>query len=68
MPQIFFMVHMVMNLSLLMITLITKKVSIDGLWGGGGEQILSEDFSWTKISSTTSKICASKNGFTLYFK
>ena len=37
--QIFFMVYMTINLSLLMITLITKKVSIDGL----GQQILSED-------------------------
>ena len=34
------MVYMAMNLSLLMITLITKKVLIDGL----GQQILSEDF------------------------
>ena len=32
MPQILFMVYMAMNLSLLMITLITKKVSIGGLW------------------------------------
>ena len=29
--KFFFMVYMAMNLSLLMITLITKKVSIDGL-------------------------------------
>ena len=34
MPQIFFMVYMAMNLSLLMITLITKKVSIDGFMKG----------------------------------
>ena len=59
------MVYMAMNLSLLMIILITKMVSIDGY---EGQKILSEDFSWTKISSTTSKICAWKNGFTLYFK
>ena len=42
-PQTFFMVYMAMNLSSLMITLITKKVSIDGY---EGQQILSEDFSW----------------------
>ena len=40
-----------MNLSLLMITLITRLAVYEG------QQILSEDFSWTKISSTTSKIC-----------
>ena len=57
------MVYMAMNLSLLMITNNQKGVD----WHDG-QQILSEDFSWTKISSTTSKICASKNGFTLYFK
>ena len=50
--------------SLLMITLVTKKVSIDGF---KEQQILSEHFSWTKISSTTSKMCAWKHGFTLYF-
>ena len=32
-----------------------------------GQQILSEHFSWTKISSTTSKIFAWKHDFTLYF-
>ena len=55
------MVYMAMNFLLLMITLMTKKVY-------EGQQILSEDFLWTKISSTMSKICASKNGFTLYFR
>ena len=32
-PLNLFMVYMATNLTLLMITLITKKVSIDGLWG-----------------------------------
>ena len=31
-------------------------------------QILSEQFTWTTISSTTSKMCAWKHDFTLYFK
>ena len=50
------MVYMAVNLSLLMITLITNKVSIDGL----GQQILSEDFVDENIVNDEQNLCKEK--------
>ena len=52
------MIYMAMNLSLLMITLITKTVSIDGIYEG--QQILSEDFVDETFVKDEQNLCMEK--------
>ena len=59
------MVYMAMNLSLLMITLMTKKVSIDGLWGA--TNLVLRLFVDENFVNDEQNVCM-ENGFTLYFK